>query len=345
MRVFSPFPFLPLAPYPWLEMLTTQKATSAPKLLTLVRSAAQVHHYSPRTEEAYVGWVRRFVRYHGLRHPSALGPREVRDFLTTLAHREQLSASSQTQALSALLFLYREVLGRDLNEIGTIIRAKQPTRLPVVLSHEEVRALLARLHGSPRLVCALLYGSGLRLLEALALRVKDLDLNRGEILVRRAKGARDRVTMVPTALRSDLDAQLDKCRQLHRRDLAQGGGGAPLPNAFERKSPQAAREWAWQYVFPANRRYQAPGGDFRRHHLHESVVQRAVRRAVAEAGIAKRATCHSLRHSFATHLLQDGYDIRTVQELLGHRDVATTMIYTHVLNKGGKGVRSPMDRL
>jgi integron integrase len=326
-------------------MLTTPKAAPAPKLLTLVRRAARVRHYSPRTEEAYVAWVRRFVRYHGLRHPSELGPLEVRDFLTVLADRRKLSASSQTQALSALVLLYREVLGRDLSEVGAIIRAKQPTRLPVVLSHDEVRALLSRLRGSPRLVCALLYGSGLRLLEALALRVKDLDLPRGEILVRRAKGAKDRVTMLPTALRADLEAHLEKVRGLHRRDLAQGGGKAPLPNAFERKSPKAARDWAWQYVFPANRRYQDPAGDWRRHHLHESVVQRAVRTAVAEAGIAKRATCHSLRHSFATHLLQDGYDIRTVQELLGHTDVATTMIYTHVLNKGGKGVRSPMDRL
>ncbi len=229
--------------------------------------------------------------------------------------------------------------------MGAIVRAKQPTRLPVVLSHDEVRTLLDRLQGSSRLVCALLYGSGLRLLEALELRVKDLDLPRGEILVRRAKGAKDRVTMLPTALRPDLKAHLDRVRRLHRRDLNQGGGKAPLPNAFERKAPSAAREWGWQYVFPATRRYQDPDGELRRHHLHESVVQRAVRAAVMEARIAKRATCHSLRHSFATHLLQDGYDIRTVQELLGHRDVATTMIYTHVLNKGGKGVRSPMDRL
>ncbi len=229
--------------------------------------------------------------------------------------------------------------------MGAIVRAKQPTRLPVVLSHDEVRTLLDRLQGSSRLVCALLYGSGLRLLEALELRVKDLDLPRGEILVRRAKGAKDRVTMLPTALRPELKAHLERVRGLHRRDLDEGGGKAPLPNAFERKAPSAAREWGWQYVFPANRRYQDPNGELRRHHLHESVVQRAVRAAVMEARIAKRATCHSLRHSFATHLLQDGYDIRTVQELLGHRDVATTMIYTHVLNKGEKGVRSPMDRL
>jgi integron integrase len=345
VRVFSPFPYLPRPPYPYLEMLTAPTAAPAPKLLTLVRRAARVHHYSPRTEEAYVAWVRRFVRYHSLRHPAELGASEVRDFLTALADRRKLSASSQTQALSALIFLYRDVLGRELAETGAIVRAKQPTRLPVVLSHDEVRALLDRLEGSPRLVCALLYGSGLRLLEALELRVKDLDLPRAEILVRRAKGAKDRVTMLPAALREDLQAHLERVRRLHRRDLDQGGGKAPLPNAFERKAPSAARAWGWQYVFPAHRRYQDPDGELRRHHLHESVVQRAVRRAVIEARIAKRATCHSLRHSFATHLLQDGYDIRTVQELLGHRDVATTMIYTHVLNKGGRGVRSPMDRL
>jgi integron integrase len=310
-----------------------------------VRQAARVHHYSLRTEEAYVGWVRRYVRYHGLRHPAELGAREVRDFLTALADRGKLSASSQTQALSALLFLYREVLGRELSDAGEVVRAKQPSRLPVVLSREEVRALLDRLRGSPRLACVLMYGSGLRLLEAMELRVKDLDFALGEIRVRRAKGAKDRVTMLPSTLRPELEEHLARVRRLHTRDLAQGGGKAPLPHAFERKSPGAARDWAWQYVFPAQRRYQDPGGELRRHHLHESVVQRAVRIATLEAGITKRVTCHSLRHSFATQLLQDGYDIRTVQELLGHRDVATTMIYTHVLNRGGLGVRSPLDRL
>jgi integron integrase len=269
----------------------------------------------------------------------------VRAFLAALAERRRLSASSQTQALSALLFLYREVLGRELSDAGDIVRAKQPSRLPVVLSREEVRALLGRLEGSPRLACVLMYGSGLRLLEVLGLRVKDLDFDLGEIRVRRAKGAKDRVTMLPSALRPELKAHLERVRRLHRRDLAQGGGKAPLPHAFERKAPSAARDWVWQYVFPANRRYQDPRGELRRHHLHESVVQRAVRTAAVRAGLTKRVTCHSLRHSFATHLLQDGYDIRTVQELLGHADGATTMIYTHVLNRGGLGVRSPMDRL
>jgi integron integrase len=326
-------------------MPTSKPVAGAPKLLQLVRLAARVRHYSPRTEDAYVGWVRRYVRYHGLRHPAELGAAQVREFLTVLADRGKLSASSQTQALSALLFLYREVLGRGLSEVGEIVRAKQPSRLPVVLSREEVRMLLARLKGASRIACVLMYGSGLRLLETLELRVKDLDFELGEIRVRRAKGAKDRVTMQPTALRPELEAHLERVRRLHRRDLAQGGGKVALPHAMERKSPGAAKDWVWQYVFPANRRYQDPRGELRRHHLHESVVQREVRAAAIEAGIPKRVTCHSLRHSFATQVLQDGYDIRTVQELLGHKDVATTMVYTHVLNRGGMGVRSPIDRL
>lgn len=257
----------------------------------------------------------------------------------------KLSASSQTQALSALIFLYREVLNVDPGAIGDRVRAKQPARLPVVLTREEVRALLDRLQGVPRIVCILLYGSGLRLLEALQLRVKDLDFAGGEIRIRRAKGAKDRVTVLPGGLTAELRHHLDRVRRLHERDLARNAGKAPLPHAFERRSPSAARDWIWQYVFPASRRYLHPTGDYRRHHIHESAIQRAVRVAAAGAGIAKRVTCHSLRHSFATHLLQDGYDIRTVQELVGHRDVATTMIYTHVLNRGGLGVRSPADRL
>ena len=317
----------------------------APKLLQELREAIRLHHYSVRTEKAYVSWVRRYVRFHGLRHPGDLGRNEIRQFLVALADRAQLSASSQTQALSAILFLYREVLNQDPGSVGDIVRAKQPSRLPVVLSREEVRALLERLEGTPRVVVMLLYGSGLRLLEALQLRVKDVDFAGGEIRVRRAKGAKDRVTVLPGALTAELERHLECVRRLHQRDVAGGAGKAPLPNAFERKAPGAAKDWSWQYVFPAGRRYQHPSGDLRRHHVHESVIQRAVRAAAAGAGIPKRVTCHSLRHSFATHLLQDGYDIRTVQELLGHRDVATTMIYTHVLNRGGLGVRSPADRL
>ncbi|HEX2217629.1 MAG TPA: integron integrase [Gemmatimonadales bacterium] len=329
--------------------MTTTQPTSGPqrgpKLLQQLRLALRVRHYSRRTEQSYVGWVRRFVRFHGLRHPGELGPQEIRDFLVALAVQAQLSASSQTQALSALAFLYREVLGREPGDLIGLVRAKQPGRLPVVLTREEIRLLLGRLDGTPRVVCVLLYGSGLRLLEALELRVKDLDFAAGEIRVRRAKGARDRVTMLPGALTAELQRHLDRVRRLHQRDLARGAGKAPLPYAYERKSPAAAKDWAWQYVFPAARRYLHPSGDYRRHHVHESVIQRAVRSGARAAGIAKRVTCHSLRHSFATHLLQDGYDIRTVQELLGHRDVATTMIYTHVLNRGGRGVRSPADRL
>jgi integron integrase len=301
----------------------------ATKLLERLRWALRARHYSPRTEESYVGWVRRYVRFNGMRHPASLGAEDIRKFLMALAARAQLSASSQTQALSALLFLYREVLRQELGPVGELVRAKQPARLPVVLTREEVRDLLEALQGTPRVVGILLYGSGLRLLEALQLRVKDVDFAGGEIRVRRAKGAKDRVTVLPGALTRELERHLQRVRGLHQRDVARGGGKAPLPHAFERKS----------------RRYQHPHGDYRRHHLHESVVQRAVRAAAIAAGIPKRVTCHSLRHSFATHLLQDGYDIRTVQELLGHTDVATTMIYTHVLNRGGLGVRSPADRL
>jgi integron integrase len=321
-------------------------AAQAPRLLLQLRQAIRLHQYSPRTEEAYVGWVRRFVRFSGMRHPTELDASDVTRFLTVLADAGRVSASTQTQALSALLFLYRQVLGRELEPLEPIVRPSAPVQLPVVLTREEIRAIGGGLRATPRLVAMLMYGSGLRLLEALQLRVKDLDFATGEITVRRGKGAKDRVTMLPECVQQDMKAQLDRVRRLHQRDLASGGGCAPLPGAFHRKAPGAAKEWGWQFVFPATRRYADPeSGMWYRHHLHESAVQRAVKRAVLELGIPKRATCHSFRHSFATHLLQDGYDIRTVQELLGHRDVATTMIYTHVLNRGGFGVRSPADRL
>ncbi len=317
----------------------------APRLLHQVRQAVRVRHYSARTEEAYVAWVRRFVRFNAMRHPVELGAPDINRFVTALAESGRLSASTQTQALSALLFLYRHVLRADLGDLGVIARAKGPVRLPVVLDREEVASLLARLTGTPRLAALLMYGAGLRLSEVMQLRVKDLDFTMREITLRRAKGGVDRMTMLPEAVLPELEPHLERVRRLHQRDLARGNGRAPMPGAYERKSPGAAREWKWQFVFPATRRYLDPRtGDLRRHAMHESAVQRAVRQAVIEAGITKRATCHSLRHSFATHLLQDGYDIRTVQELLGHRDVATTMIYTHVLNRGGMGVRSPMDR-
>jgi integron integrase len=318
----------------------------APKLMAQVRRAVRLRHFSRRTEEAYAGWIRRFVRFHGLRHPAEMGAAEIEQFLGELAERRELAGSSQTQALSALLFLYRVVLRREIR-VADIPRAKRIQRVPVVLTREEVRRLLARLTGTPRLVALLLYGSGLRLLEAMELRVKDLDLETGEVRVRRAKGGKDRITMLSRSLVPALREHLERRRRLHQRDLARGEGTVPLPGGFGRKSPASAREWGWQYVFPASRRQVTKGGEGVRvrHHLHESVVQRAVRAAAVEAGITKRVSCHTLRHSFATHLLQDGYDIRTVQELLGHRDVATTMIYTHVLNRGGFGVRSPADQL
>jgi integron integrase len=316
------------------------------KLLQRVRLAVRVRHYSPRTEESYVAWVKRYVRFHGLQHPGELGVREITGFLSALAESGRLSASSQTQALSALLFLYRDVLHRDLGPLGEIARAKQPIRLPVVLTKEEVGALLARLGDVPRVAALLMYGSGLRLLEALQLRVKDLDFTMRQITIRRAKGGKDRVTVLPDSVAPMLRDHLAAVRETHVRDLAVGAGRVALPFAYHRKSPHAAKEWGWQFVFPATRRYRDPAtNELVRHHLHESVVQRALKAAVRVSGLTKRATCHSLRHSFATHLLQDGYDICTVQELLGHRDVATTMIYTHVMNRGGLGVRSPADRL
>jgi len=328
-----------------LDTRASPPSAPAPKLLHQVRQAVRARHYSVRTEETYIAWVRRFVRSNGMRHPAELGAADINRFVTALAESGRLSASTQTQALSAILFLYRRVLHIDLGDLGLIARAKGPVRLPVVLDRSEVEAILAKLTGTPRLAALLMYGAGLRLSEAMQLRVKDLDFTMREITLRRAKGAVERVTMLPEAVVPELEQHLERVRRIHQRDLASGGGRAPMPGGYERKAPSAAKEWKWQLVFPAARRYLDPvTRDLRRHAMHESVVQRAVRQAVIDAGITKRATCHSLRHSFATHLLQDGYDIRTVQELLGHRDVATTMIYTHVLNRGGMGVRSPMDR-
>ena len=315
-----------------------------PKLLDRVRRAIQIRHYSVRTEHAYVHWVRRFVLFHGKRHPAGLGAPEVSEFLSHLATHGRVAASTQNQARNALLFLYREVLLQPLPELEEVVRAKPPHRLPVVLTPGEVTALLAALSGPPRLVAGLLYGSGLRLLEGLRVRVKDLDFERGEILVRDGKGRRDRVTMLPRRLTGPLRQQLEIARALHRADLAEGFGAVFLPDALAQKYPSADREWGWQYVFPAAQRSLDPrSGEERRHHLSESSVQRAVRAGVRRAGLVKPASCHTLRHSFATHLLERGQDIRTVQELLGHRSVATTMIYTHVLNRGARGVTSPLD--
>jgi integron integrase len=317
-----------------------------PRLLDRVRQAIRTHHYSRRTEEAYVGWIRRFILFHKKRHPDTMGETEIGQFLSSLAVDKKVSAGTQTQALSAILFLYREVLKHELGWLQNIIRAKTPQRLPVVMTREEVAAVLRNLDGPVWLVSALLYGSGLRLLEALRLRVKDIDFGANQITVRSGKGQKDRVTMLPTTLKEPLRHHLEAAHLQHDQDLTRGAGYVEMPQALARKYPNASRVWPWQWVFPATRSYvDVHTRERRRHHLHESVLQRAVHTAVRKAGIAKPASCHTFRHSFATHLLEDGYDIRTVQELLGHTDVGTTMIYTHVLNRGGKGVLSPADRL
>jgi integron integrase len=300
---------------------------------------------SLRTEEVYVGWVRRFILANAKRHPRDMGSREVERFLTGLAVHGHVSASTQNQALSALLFLYREVLQQELPWMDGIHRAKRPKRLPVVLSREEVAALLGEMEGVTWLMASLLYGAGLRLMECVRLRVQDVDFVRREITVRQGKGGKDRRTMLPASSAEALQEQMAEARRVHKRDLEAGFGAVWLPDALARKYPGAAREWAWQYVFPASARSTDPrSGVTGRHHLDETVLQRAVKQAVRRAGIDKPATCHTLRHSFATHLIEGGYDIRTVQELLGHKDVATTQIYTHVLNRGGRGVLSPLDR-
>jgi len=315
-----------------------------PKLLDQVRNTLRRRHYSIRTEEAYVGWIRRFILFHHKRHPREMGAAEVEAFLTFLAVNRKVAASTQNQAFNAILFLYKRVLKADIGPIQGVERAKRPARVPEVLTHAEVQRILARLTGPPWLMASLLYGTGMRLMECVRLRVQDVDFAYRQISIRAGKGGKDRVTMLPEATVEPLQRQLARAQELHRQDLADGFGEVYLPYALGRKYPNAGREWRWQYVFPATSRSIDPrSGKERRHHVDEKALQRAMKRAVGEAEITKRATCHTLRHSFATHLLESGYDIRTVQELLGHKDVKTTMIYTHVLNRGGRGVRSPLD--
>jgi len=337
LRQFSPVrPANPIAAPP----------SQQPKLLDLLRQALRSRHYSPRTEQTYCHWVKRFIFFHHVRHPADMAEPEINAFLTHLAIKGKVSASTQNQALSALLFLYRHVLGRQIGDLGDIVRARKPHRLPVVLTRDEVKAVLGWLNGNKWVMAALMYGAGLRLMECLRLRVQDLDFARHEVFVRDGKGAKDRVTMLPESVLGALQEHLRGVKAVHEQDLRDGWGRVQMPDALDRKYPGAASEWRWQWVFPQESRWRnTHTGAEGRHHVDESLVQRAVREAVQRAGIVRRATCHTFRHSFATHLLEAGYDIRTVQELLGHQDVRATMIYTHVLNRGGKGVRSPADAL
>ena len=316
-----------------------------PRLLDQLRTRIRAKHYSIRTEDAYVDWTRRFIRHFDRRHPRELGSEHVERFLSDLAVHGNVSASTQNQAKSALLFLYREVLGQDLEWMRNITQARMPQRLPTVLTRTEVHALLGRLSGVHLLMARILYGSGMRLMECVRLRVKDVDFERRMIVVRDGKGQKDRVTMLPAACMPALRRHLSRVEDQHAEDCERGYGSVYLPFALARKYPGSSSEWGWQYVFPAQRLSVDPrSGAARRHHLDEKGLQRALKQAVRDAGIAKPATPHTLRHSFATHLLESGYDIRTVQELLGHADVSTTMIYTHVLNRGGRAVVSPLDR-
>jgi len=314
-----------------------------PKLLDLVHQEITLRHYSIHTEKAYTHWIKRYVHYHKLRHPKEMGQKEISEFLSHLATEKDVSSSTQNQALNALLFLYGDVLKISLGAIANIERAKRPKTLPTVLTRNELVEVLGQLRGTPLLVAGLLYGAGLRLLEGLRLRVKDIDFDYEQIFVRNGKGAKDRVTLLPALLRPSLLHHLKKVQLVFEEDLSAGFDGSSMPPAFERKHPHAAKEWGWQFVFPASSRVHWSNGTDRRHHLHETVIQRAVKEAVRRAGVHKLASCHTFRHSFATHLLESGCSIRVVQELLGHSDVRTTMVYTHVLPRPGFGVQSPLD--
>lgn len=322
----------------------TSHPSSASDLSARARLELRKRRYSPRTEGVYLSWIRRFLLFHGMRSPRGMGKQEVEAFLSHLATGQSVSAATQNQALAAILFLYRDVLAIRLDWLDDVVRAKRPKRLPVVLTRDDVNRVLVHLHGEKWIAAMLMYGAGLRLLETLRLRVKDVDFGYRQITVREGKGNRDRITVLPETVVRQLSSHLEKTRILHQEDLKKGGGYVRLPGNLSAKYPGANREWGWQWVFPARRQFRDPVTDRSfRHHLFETVLQRAVRFAVAKAGIRKPASCHTFRHSFATHLLEGGYDIRTIQELLGHRDVSTTMIYTHVLNRGGRGVRSPAD--
>jgi integron integrase len=314
------------------------------KLLDEVREVIRRKHYSRRTERTYVSWIRRFILYHEKRHPRDMGKKEIETFLSYLATNLNVSPSTQNQAFNALLFLYRHVLNIDLGQTITAVRAKRRKYVPTVMTKEEARKVIDALSGVHRLMARLLYGSGLRLMECLRLRVKDVDLEGNRIVVRDGKGMKDRVTILPETLKLELRQHLERRKKLHEEDCARGYGQVHLPYALARKYPNAAHEWVWQYAFPASTLYTDPNSGMKmRHHIHETSLQKAVKGAARSAGIQKRVSCHTFRHSFATHLLEDGYDIRTVQELLGHKDVSTTMIYTHVLNKGPMAVKSPLD--
>jgi integron integrase len=324
----------------------TDKIVGKSELLGQMRDLIRRKHYSIRTEQAYLDWAKRYIFFHGKRHPDEMGEAQIVAFLNHLAVGRNVAASTQNQALNALVFLYKQVLGRNDLALENLVPAKRPERLPTVFDRAEIERLFVYIEGTPKLVAALLYGAGLRLLEGLRLRIQDIEFERSQILVRNGKGANDRVTLLPPGLVQSIRGQMAVARQLHAKDLATGLGEVYLPYALERKYPKAATQWGWQYLFPAGSTAVDPrSGKTRRHHLGESAVQRAVKKAISSAGIHKHGSCHTLRHSFATHLLEDGYDIRTVQELLGHKDVRTTMIYTHVMNKGPLGVTSPLTRL
>jgi integron integrase len=343
MMAPGPAPRVPKALKPAQQPAT---GTRKPKLLDRLRDALRSRHYSRRTEQTYCHWVKRFIFFHNVKHPAEMAEPEINAFLTHLAVKDRVAASTQTQALSALVFLYRHVLGKEVGTLEGLIRARKPRRLPVVLTRNEVRAVIGALSDDYRVMAGLMYGAGLRLMECLRLRVQDVDFAANQIIVRDGKGSQDRITMLAQASKRPLLEHLKRVREIHQRDLRDGWGRVSMPYALARKYLNAATDWGWQWVFPQDNRWVNPRtGEQGRHPVDESILQKAVKAAVRKTGIPKHATCHTFRHSFATHLLEDGYDIRTVQELLGHKDVKTTMVYTHVLNRGGRGVRSPMDSL